>query len=109
MNEKSTSMAFDIILHSGNAKSSAMEALYESRDGNPDDAIHKLVEAKKELVEAHQRQTKLLQDEIRGDSTDVNVVLCHAMDHMAMAITTIELAEEIILLRKEMKEIKKED
>ena len=38
-------ISFQLILHSGNARSLAMEALYEAKDGQFDSAREKLIEA----------------------------------------------------------------
>lgn len=97
---------FNIILHAGNAKSMAMEALYNSREGKLERAEKMIEEANIELIEAHKSQTKMLQEEASGSAREVSVVLCHSMDHIVMATTTVELAEEIIMLRREMKSLK---
>ena len=102
MENEKYSIPFAIILHAGNAKSLAMEALYASREGNFEDAGKMLEEANAELIDSHKWQTVMLQEEAKGKEREVNVVLCHAMDHIAMAATTVEMAEEIIMLRKEI-------
>jgi len=92
---------FQIILHAGNAKSLAMEAIYLSRESKFDEAKEKLKEAESELVEAHKQQSSLLFEEANDKTQNVSVILCHSLDHVTMASLTCEMAEEIIMLREE--------
>ncbi len=97
-NEK---LAFELILHAGNAKSKAMEAIYASREKDFITAQKNLEEAEKELNEAHKSQTAMLVGEANGEKLEMNVLLVHALDHLSMATVTLELAEELVLQRKE--------
>ena len=99
-NEK---MAFELILHAGNAKSKAMEAIYASREKDFEEAEKDLKEAEKELNEAHKCQTAMLVGEANGEKLTMDVLLVHALDHLSMATVTLELSEELVLQRKEMK------
>ena len=53
--------AFEIILHSGNARTSVHEAFAAMKEGKNDEAKKKLDAADAELLEAHHAQTDLLQ------------------------------------------------
>lgn len=97
-NEK---LAFELILHAGNAKSKAMEAIYASREKDFITAQKNLEEAEKELNEAHKSQTAMLVGEANGEKLEMNILLVHALDHLSMATVTLELAEELVLQRKE--------
>lgn len=97
-NEK---LAFELILHAGNAKSKAMEAIYASRQKDFITAQKNLEEAEKELNEAHKSQTAMLVGEANGEKLEMNILLVHALDHLSMATVTLELAEELVLQRKE--------
>lgn len=97
-NEK---LAFELILHAGNAKSKAMEAIYASREKDFIKAQKNLEEAEKELNEAHKSQTAMLVGEANGEKLEMNILLVHALDHLSMATVTLELAEELVLQRKE--------
>lgn len=107
MEDEKEIIPFTIILHAGNAKSNAMEALYMSREGNFDDAERMIEEAKSDLIEAHRCQTQILQSEAGGKKQEINILLCHSMDHIVMATNTLEMAEEIIMLRKQIKTLYK--
>ncbi|WP_080146487.1 PTS lactose/cellobiose transporter subunit IIA [Marinilactibacillus piezotolerans] len=93
-----TEVAFQIILFAGNGKSSAMEAIYEAKEGKFEAADDKLREANEELGKAHQHQTKLLQNEARGEGQSLNIILVHSQDHLMTAMTVRDLAIEIVEL-----------
>lgn len=85
-----------IIMHGGNARSYAMQAMQEARVGNFEEA-QKLMEASDEaLNEAHHIQTNLIQDEVRGESVEISLLMIHAQDHLMNAMTVRDLAVEII-------------
>ncbi|MGY4688380.1 PTS lactose/cellobiose transporter subunit IIA [Salibacterium sp. K-3] len=93
-------VSFDIILHAGNARSSAMEALQSARMGEIEQAYQKIKEAEEELNQAHHSQTALLQQEASGREENPSILLIHAQDHLMNAMTVKELGEEIIELHK---------
>ncbi|MDQ0861573.1 PTS system cellobiose-specific IIA component [Bacillus sp. V2I10] len=96
--------AFQIILHSGNARSSLIEAMQYAREGNFEEAEACFELAKKELTEAHHSQTGLIQEEARGQKAEVSILLVHAQDHLMNTITVRELTHEIIYLHKKIEE-----
>ena len=96
----SEQIVFTIIMHAGDARSHALEALRYAREGNGDEAEKSMAKAKSELVEAHHIQTELLQAEAGGQKQDVNLLLIHAQDHLMTAILAKDLIEEMILMYK---------
>ncbi|KFN04588.1 PTS lactose/cellobiose transporter subunit IIA [Bacillus clarus] len=95
-------MAFHLILHGGNARSCAMEAIDYAKRGEFTEAETKLQEALDELKEAHRLQTDLIQKEAGGEKTEVTLLMIHAQDHLMNAITVKELASEFVELYKKM-------
>lgn len=93
-----TETVMGLIIHSGNAKSSAMMAIQEAKQGNSDQAEQLMKEADAELINAHNVQTRLLQSEAEGTSVEVSLLMVHAQDHLMTAITFKDLAKEIIEL-----------
>ncbi len=91
-----TEIAFQIILHAGNGRSDAMEAIQEAKEGNFERADELIKHAGEELGNAHSYQTKLLQEEASGNRQAVNVILVHSQDHLMTAMTVKDLAVEII-------------
>ncbi|WP_144555500.1 PTS lactose/cellobiose transporter subunit IIA [Bacillus sp. X1(2014)] len=95
--------AFQLILHSGNAKSLAMEAMYAAKEGNFDEAEAKLAEADSAFNEAHHVQTDLIHKEAGGDEFNLPLIMIHAQDHLMNSLTLKDLAREIIELHKLIK------
>ncbi|WP_282434287.1 PTS lactose/cellobiose transporter subunit IIA [Bacillus sp. DNRA2] len=101
--EELYSLAFQLILHAGNARSFAMEAMQVAKEGNFDEAEAKLTEADSAFNEAHHVQTDLIQKEAGGSEYDIPLIMIHAQDHLMTALTLKELAREIIDLHKLIK------
>ncbi|MFY4775177.1 PTS lactose/cellobiose transporter subunit IIA [Metabacillus sp. RGM 3146] len=97
------STIFQIILHGGNGKSSAMEAIMAAKQGNYTAAREKLKEAGEALNQAHTIQNSLIQGEVRGERTEVSLLLVHAQDHLMNAITLKDLATEFVELYELLK------
>jgi len=89
-------IVFQVILHGGNGKSSAMEAIAAAKHGDLLEARAKLNEASNALNEAHHIQTSLIQNEIRGEKTELSLLMVHAQDHLMNAITVKDLATEFV-------------
>ncbi|GAA0591878.1 PTS lactose/cellobiose transporter subunit IIA [Virgibacillus siamensis] len=87
-----------IIMHSGDAKSNAMEAIQHAKANEMKKAEQLLEQAEKELLEAHGEQTGLIQKEARGEKTELSLLLVHAQDHLMTATTFKDLAKEFIEL-----------
>lgn len=95
--------SFQLILHAGNAKSSAMEAISYAKKGDFENAHEKLDEANQELVKAHDIQTALLVKNAQGKTINIDILMVHAQDHLNHALTSIDFAAEIIDLYKVIK------
>ncbi|MFD2443833.1 PTS lactose/cellobiose transporter subunit IIA [Bacillus sp. CGMCC 1.16607] len=94
--ENLETIIFQIILHGGNGKSSAMEAIQAAKKGDFTLATDKLKESSAALNEAHHIQTSLIQGEVRGEKTEISLLMVHAQDHLMNAITMRDLAAEIV-------------
>lgn len=91
-----------LIMHGGDAKSTAMEAIQAAKKGNFDEADKKLDETNKALSKAHKAQNSLLSKESRGDTIQYSLLLTHGQDHLMNAVTTKDLAIEIIDLHRKL-------
>lgn len=89
-------VVFQIILHGGNARSSAMEAITHAKSGDIAQAREALQKSAEELNQAHQIQTSLIQKEAAGEKTEITLLLIHAQDHLMNAITIKDLAAEFV-------------
>lgn len=100
-------LSFQLILHAGNAKSSAMEAIIAANKYDFETAESFIKKANEELTIAHKSQYDLLSDYSNGRNVDVNILMVHAQDHVSGATLTIEMAKEIITLNKKIYLIEK--
>ncbi|HEM3588893.1 TPA: PTS cellobiose transporter subunit IIA [Streptococcus suis] len=94
--------AFQIILHSGTARTEVHESFAAMRAGDYETASEKLETANTELVEAHHAQTKLLQDYASGIEIKIEIIMVHAQDHLMTTMTLREVALEMLELYKRM-------
>ncbi|MGE7903345.1 PTS lactose/cellobiose transporter subunit IIA [Peribacillus sp. NPDC094092] len=99
-NEDLSEFSLQLILHSGNARSFAMEAIFLSKQGKSSDTQEKLMEAEHEFVAAHEIQTALIQQEVNGEKFEIPMFLIHAQDHLMTSMTTKDLAMEIVKLHE---------
>lgn len=87
-----------IITHSGDARSDAMEAIQHAKKKEIEKANQLIEKADKELLEAHSMQTKLIQNEARGEKSEFSLLLVHAQDHLMTTTTLKDLAKEFVEL-----------
>ena len=87
---------FTLILHGGNGRSSAMEAIMSAKAGKMEEARAKIQEASESLNQAHHIQTALITREIEVDPVQISLLMVHAQDHLMNAITVKDLAVEFI-------------
>jgi cellobiose PTS system EIIA component len=100
--EELYNLSFQLILHSGNARSLAMEAIFAAKEKNFTTAFEKLTEADLEITKAHVFQTQLIHAEAAGESFEIPIILIHAQDHLMTAMTVKDLAREMVEIRQEM-------
>ncbi|WP_348920178.1 PTS lactose/cellobiose transporter subunit IIA [Enterococcus rotai] len=95
-----------IIVYSGNAKSLAMNAIKEAKNGDIAGAKKLLEESKKNQKIAHQHHTDILQNFANNPDEAANMFLTHAQDHMMAAITATDFAKEFIDLHEELQKMR---
>ena len=87
---------FQIILHGGNARCIAYDALKEAKQGNREAAAAKMAEAREEMTLAGCDHAKLLQSFVSDEALTVEMLLVHAEDHMASSKVIVEMAQELL-------------
>lgn len=100
-NNSSELIAMQIIAASGDARSNAFNALKLAREGKFEECDALIKDAEKSINEAHKIQMDLLVNEANGNKIDCGILLIHAQDHFMTSMLAIDLAKEIIELRKE--------
>ncbi|ARB41448.1 MULTISPECIES: PTS cellobiose transporter subunit IIA [Mammaliicoccus] len=91
-------VAFEIILHSGTARTNIHDAFKKMRENNYEEAEQLLDEANQEITLAHQSQTDLLQKYASGESINMEIIMVHAQDHLMTTMTLKEVAIEMLHL-----------
>ncbi|MBB6622519.1 PTS lactose/cellobiose transporter subunit IIA [Clostridium gasigenes] len=86
----------NLIMHSGEARSYAMEAMELAKTGDIKGAKELIQKSAEELGEAHHSQTSLIQNEAGGNKTELSLLLVHAQDHLMTTMTLKDVANEII-------------
>lgn len=100
--EEMEMIIFEIISNGGNAKGLVYEAISAAEKKDFEKAEALLKEADEYLVQAHQIQTNLIQQEAAGEHHEVTVLFVHAQDHLMSAMEVRTMAENIIKINKRL-------
>lgn len=103
MSEAWEELAMQIILHGGNARALAYEALTLAKKEETELAEETLAKAETELQEAHQFQTQALQNGAIQLNANTPLILVHAQDHLMTAMAEKNLIAEMIEIYKKLK------
>lgn len=95
-NQEQLEVVMNLIIHSGNAKSDAMEAIQAAKTGDMNHAELKIQSAEQSIVEAHHSQTNMLTKEAKGEKTEITLLTVHSQDHLMTSIAFCDLAKEVI-------------
>ncbi|MGC0895032.1 PTS lactose/cellobiose transporter subunit IIA [Pantoea agglomerans] len=92
----------ELLINAGEARSSAMMAIQcaRKRDWTGTDAA--LAASDTAAKAAHKIQTALIGADEGSGKLPVTLILVHAQDHLMNAMLCRELAEELVMLRKEI-------
>lgn len=104
MMESEYEVAFSVIMHAGDSRSSSMEAVTCAENGDFDGAEAKLKEAEKELLAAHEIQTDMLQKEATGSHVELSLLMVHAQDHYTMAQVQHDVSAQMVRLYRKLAE-----
>jgi len=101
MSENLEIIAMEIIVHAGNAKAEAYDALKYAKKNDFIKVEELLNNAEKENVEAHKIHLKLLGLQEGFKNINEQLLVIHAMDTMMTTMSEINLIGELIELYKE--------
>lgn len=93
---KNLDVIMQLIMHGGDAKGNAIEAIEAAKTGDFEMAREKMQDSEKALIEAHHAQTGLLTQEASGDPVELSLLMVHGQDHLMTSIAFKDLAKEII-------------
>jgi cellobiose PTS system EIIA component len=93
-------ISFQLILHSGNARSKIIQSLRVYREGSVEEAESLLDQAEQDLSIAHDIHFQMVQKESSGEKTEFALLLMHAEDHLMSTLTMKELVKELLEIFK---------
>ena len=100
--EDEENIIMQLIIHGGDARAYSMKAIQAAEKGEFMEADKLMGEARTSLNKAHDLQTTIIQEEIRGKPTNTTLLMVHAQDHVMNAMTVRDLAQHLIQLREEV-------
>lgn len=87
---------FELISHTGEARANIFNSLEESRVKNLAKSEEFMKLADEKMVEAHNMQTRLIQEDIQADGIDVSLLMVHAQDQLMTAMSEQYLVKKMI-------------
>lgn len=100
MNDKMVEAAMGIILHAGDARNYAVEAMQAELQGMRPEADAKLKEADDAIKQAHNAQTEVIQEECRGGGTEPTLLFIHAQDTVMTIVSEINMIRMMIRMNR---------
>ncbi len=101
----SEEIIFTIILHAGNARAEAYEALTAARAGDFEKAAGHLAQAENEAAAAHRVQADIIQREAAGEKQDMSLLFVHAQDHLMTAIAEKSIISHMVEMEKTIRDL----
>ncbi len=101
----SETVIFEIILHAGNARAEAYEALAAAKGGDFAKAAEHLAAAEEEVGVAHRAQADIIQREAAGEKQDISLLFVHGQDHLMTAIAEKTLISHMIDMEKTIRDL----
>ncbi|MEC0301555.1 PTS lactose/cellobiose transporter subunit IIA [Terribacillus saccharophilus] len=96
-------VCFQMILHSGNARSKVLQALRLYREGDIEKVNDMLADAEDDLSLVHKVHFQLVQQEAGGKQPELSLLFLHAEDHFMSTLTMKEMVKEMIPIFQELK------
>ncbi|MBY8909184.1 PTS lactose/cellobiose transporter subunit IIA [Salinicoccus roseus] len=84
-----------LIMDASQSKNYAFQALQAAKDKRESDYSVDINKSKEFLIDAHKKQTEILNIDAAGSNTDINIFLIHAMDHVSNAQVMHDLIKEL--------------
>nr|WP_034694175.1 PTS lactose/cellobiose transporter subunit IIA [Enterococcus pallens] len=89
-------VAMQIILHAGNGRTKAQEAIKHAKVQDFEAARTALKEAKDNIVLAHRSQTAVIQNEAAGKSYQPCLLFTHAQDHLMTITSEVNMTRDLV-------------
>jgi PTS system cellobiose-specific IIA component len=105
MTDQSEEAVFKLILHGGNARGEAYEALDAAEDYNFDEAKKHLNAAEDEFLQGHKYQTETIRN--ANDGHTPSFLMVHAQDHVMTAQAELNLIKRLVTNYKQIEKLEK--
>lgn len=102
MDKEREELVMNLIVDAGSARSHAMQAIYLAKQGKFKESEECLEHADQDISKAHAMQTDLIQNEARGNKTEIDLFMVHAQDHIMTAMLAKDMAREMVELYKKV-------
>lgn len=89
-------IAFQLILHSGNARSKIMQALTAYKEGQVAEYEALIKNAEDDIRLAHESHFQMIQNEAQGKANQLSMLLIHAEDHLMSTLTMKDIVKGMI-------------
>jgi PTS system cellobiose-specific IIA component len=93
---------FTLVSSAGESRALAYEALTLAESGDFAGAENKVKEAEEVFVEAHKVQTRLIHQELGGETMPFSLLFMHAEDHLMTCMAERELVKKLITVHQKM-------
>ena len=87
-----------MILHSGNARTNAYEAIDCVKEKSFERANELLKNAKDELIISQKTHAELLRQMANAENVEMNLLLVHAEDHVSSSEMAVDMANELYMV-----------
>lgn len=94
-------IVFKLVLHAGNARGIAYEALDAAEEGDFEKADELLDQSEEEFIKGHEYQTMLVQGKV---DQAPNFLVIHSQDHLMTAMAEKNLIKRMVKLYKRLEE-----
>ncbi|MCH5462469.1 PTS lactose/cellobiose transporter subunit IIA [Lactobacillus sp. LC28-10] len=106
MTDDEQHVSMQLILIASDVKKLAFEGIKLAKLGKISEAQGKFEAAQQRLGEGHQAQSKYISERVNSDDGP-SLLMVHAQDHLSMAMTTIELGQELVAIYAQVQQLKR--
>ncbi|MGL5043009.1 MAG: PTS lactose/cellobiose transporter subunit IIA [Culicoidibacterales bacterium] len=99
--EESAMIGFEIVAYAGDARSKLVMALDAAEQKDFTTAQSLINDAGDLILEAHKTQTRMLQEEAKGEIVDIGFIMIHAQDHLMTTMLLRDVMKHLINIYKE--------
>lgn len=103
MEDELNTVAMNIIIHAGDARNTAQEAMSHAKEYKFKEAYLSIENAEKLITEAHKSQTKVIQEFAGGKDFPANFLFIHAQDTLMTIKSEITVFTEMIKMFEQLK------